>query len=1308
MKRWVVVSLIGVLILGLFSWGGYYVFWTPGGVRWAFKALSHFSPLTLSAEKIEGRITGSLYLEGVKAVWADGNLKIRKVQTRLKALHLLRGGIVFEEIAISGISVEDQKKRTEPLDLSLPKIGGLLASINLEVRSFNLKEITYLNPVDRPRIIEVLSGRLSWRQGMLAVSPILVKGDFGRLEGALGLGFSMPAIGVDIHWVPAKPWKGLDQLIIQSQLTPSWSPNELSGPISIQGRAGNSNGIFFQAGLRITAHRIDFQKVALREANRKGSVSGQGTVIFDRTGPAFRTLLRLDDLDLSKESSTVLIMSGQILLTGRPDEYSGSFELMNKVRSWQAFRLDGTLQGKQTGLELRVVKGEWLKGVLNGRLGITLGEEISVQGFLKGRQLRPEIIHPHWSGVVNLDAQGVFYRSFSGLNRGSLAIELLESQFQEKNLQGIMKASWEKNDLLIEKAELRGRGFRLSGQGVLSRHFDFETQVSDLSSLVPNSRGSFSSSGWVRWRKDRLSGRLALEGKELYWTGKRIKELKLGAAVDQEKLDTDLDLKVQIQRLVSGSLTADSLVGEAKGTLAQHKIDLSLNSSQGKIQAGLIGFYGQKHWKGLVSSLSGAISQGKALRLLSPAALQVGLDRFQLSSMVLEGQKGERISLTADLGLNPVIGNFSAEWQKIDLARSRPYLKKVQITGQTSGWVRGSIFRNNRMDLQAGADLEGVFQTEGRRVELTRGGLRLAWDESGMRSSWKLETKDGARIWGEASSQEKGRFAFPDQGRLSLTGEGIDLELINPGKNPGLQASGKIRGQLQGGWTDGPRFALKGRLGVVNGALSWQEKGTVINSLVKSSDVEIMWYDDKLHGDINLELESYGRVSGAFNLPLSTRIPLKIKSDGPFNLNLSGDVREHGLLTSLFPEAVQTSRGRIHWNLSAKGTWGKPALEGDLELTEAGIDILPLGIRVQNISAKAAFNQDQINLSSLEMHSGPGQLNGRAIFWLKDWKIARLEGKLSGNHFQIINRPGIEAQANPDLDLSGSPEHLNLKGVLEIPEALLSGGQPTGAKQASPDVIIMDPSASPRSGTDWPIYGEIRLLMGQQVRLKAEGLEASLQGSVSVGLNGSKSIKAHGEIQVARGFYLLQNQKLEISRGRFVFNGPPGNPTLDLLALRTIRGHQGLQEWVEEVKAGITVTGPLLSPVVKLYSRPLLSESDILSYILFGEPLKQGSEKQDPALMSKAAKILLGGKTAGKLGGLLDTMEVKSGTGDFSHSVITVGKYVDPRLFLGVGGSLFDNSYQAILRYALTPHLEIESRGGTHSSGGIFFKIDFE
>jgi hypothetical protein len=110
MKRWVLTGLMAALILGLSSWGCYYLFRTPGGVRWMLKAVSRFSPLTVSAEKIEGRITGSLYLGGVKADWTDRHMRIQKVQTRLKPFHLFRGKIVFEEITISGITLDDQKK----------------------------------------------------------------------------------------------------------------------------------------------------------------------------------------------------------------------------------------------------------------------------------------------------------------------------------------------------------------------------------------------------------------------------------------------------------------------------------------------------------------------------------------------------------------------------------------------------------------------------------------------------------------------------------------------------------------------------------------------------------------------------------------------------------------------------------------------------------------------------------------------------------------------------------------------------------------------------------------------------------------------------------------------------------------------------------------------------------------------------------------------------------------------------------------------------------------------------------------------
>ena len=173
--------------------------------------------------------------------------------------------------------------------------------------------------------------------------------------------------------------------------------------------------------------------------------------------------------------------------------------------------------------------------------------------------------------------------------------------------------------------------------------------------------------------------------------------------------------------------------------------------------------------------------------------------------------------------------------------------------------------------------------------------MKASWDEQGLRSSLNLETMDGSRIRGEATSPEKGRLAFPDQGKLEVTGEGLDLDLFYPGKSPGLQARGKIGGRVQGGWTSGPLLTLKGRLELSKGSLTWQEKGAVFNALVKKAEAGIIWGEDNLRGNLNLELEDYGKITGDFKLPLPALIPVKIKPDGPFELNLTGKVGERGL-----------------------------------------------------------------------------------------------------------------------------------------------------------------------------------------------------------------------------------------------------------------------------------------------------------------------------------------------------------------------------------------------------------------------------
>jgi translocation and assembly module TamB len=1310
MKRWVIFTSILALFLGVFSWGGYRLLWTPDGVRWVLRTVSYFSGIHLQAEKVQGRLAGALHLEGLEASWSGGRLRVDRLTTRLLPGHLLRGRMIYERISADRILIEDHRPKSKILDLTLPRIAGFLTRLDLEARSFALDRILYRRLNESPVEIKRVTGRLAWKQGALAVDPLEMEGEPGRIRGSIGLGFIIPALQLDLLFVPEKPLPLADQIAIQAKLKEARRPEQLAGPISIRSRQNNRERLLFQADLGMAPRRISLKSLFFQENGRKGAVKGESTISFETTEPAFLARLNLDTLDLSPELSFPASLSGDLALQGTSKKVNGTFTLENRLRTWQAFRLDGSFHGQATGVEILLARGDWLKGQLKGQVGVGWENGFSVRGNLEGRNLQPEVFDAGWKGNFNLDVQGKLNRLKAGPPQADLTLQLLESQFQGKSLKGDLKADLRQENLSIQNFNLHGPGIRLFGQGILSRKLDFEGQIDDLSLLLPESRGQASLKGWVRWRQRKLGGQLTFQGRDVFWQDLKIKDLDLKAGLDEEKKDTALDLKARGRKLVFHSFPVDSVSIEGQGTLARQRIVLAVQSPEGKLTAQGEGAYDQGQWTGTLSNLFGAIPLDSPFHLQAPAPLTISAGWVQWSPLVLIGSGDERLTLSGDLGLKPLSGFLGTEWQRFNLARLRPFLRKPQPRGQTSGTVQARLTGDGRLELKARSEMKGSFQWGRQPVDLTRAALDLAWDHQGLRSSWDLAAAEGGRVWGEASSTDKGRLAFPAQGQFETHWEDFELTRWKTKIPDGLSLQGRLAGRIQGQWKEGPRWNLTGVLKWIGGSLAWENKEAALQARVRQADLGISWQEEALRGDLRLELEEYGRISGEFSLPLPSRFPMKIQPAGPLRIGLQGQVRESGLLAALFPQVVRASRGQVQGKLSAKGTWGKPVLEGELELSEAGADLPALGLRLQEVTANASFQEDRINLTSLGMKSGPGRLKGEAAFWLKDWKIIRLQGKLKGQDFQMANLPGFQTLGSPDLDFSGPPEQLTVTGVLKIPEALLSGSPATGVKRASPDVRILDAPKAREPGRVFPIRGEIHLVLGEKVRLKAEGLDTLLRGNPIVRIQNSRDLKAYGEIQTVQGSYNFQGQKLEIRRGRFVFNGPPDNPALDLLALRIIRGRQRLEEWVDEVQAGITMTGPLRTPLIKLYSQPPLSETDILSYILFGEPARQGAGSQDLALLGKAAKFLYGTKMEGNLARRLglDVIDIQSDGGEVSRSLVTVGKYLDPRLYLGIGGSLFNNSYQLILRYSLTPHLELETKGGTESGGGIFFKVDFE
>jgi translocation and assembly module TamB len=116
-----------------------------------------------------------------------------------------------------------------------------------------------------------------------------------------------------------------------------------------------------------------------------------------------------------------------------------------------------------------------------------------------------------------------------------------------------------------------------------------------------------------------------------------------------------------------------------------------------------------------------------------------------------------------------------------------------------------------------------------------------------------------------------------------------------------------------------------------------------------------------------------------------------------------------------------------------------------------------------------------------------------------------------------------------------------------------------------------------------------------------------------------------GAVNTVRGTYDFQGRRFEVLRdGGIRFVGEPVNemdPLLDIRARRIISG----------VEARVNVRGSVKQPEIELCSTPPLEQADILSLIVFNQPLNQLGEGDQISLLQRA-QSLAGGVIAGRAG----------------------------------------------------------------------------
>lgn len=1304
---------------------------TTNGTRWLLASLPSLSGVGFSAQKIEGKIIDHLLLTGVRVGLPHQKLEIDLFELQWKPLLLLTGTVAIRELALNGVRIQDDAPPdNKPPVLAWPQVSETGRLFDGMIASLRVTDLSYRRLQKQPLQINSIACSATWQDSLLSLNDLKAVSPYGRINGSISAGFKQPSLTSDLAIVLTQPLADMDRFTLQARQSKVAGHEPFIGNLTVAGSAGTRKVLELSGDVGMAKDAINLRRLSLIRPGQKGRITADGSLSFTTLESLLSLQIKAAGLDLAPELNVPTDLSGTLRFAGTLNSYRGDFSFANKAKKWQAATVSAAYQGTSEGVKLAPLKARVLDGILTGNLDMDWRSGFAIQGAVSGKNLNPARIAPDWKGVANFTVGGKLAWSGKSPVKGSVSATLLESSLHGQALTGRLQADFADSDLSLKKLALQGKGFDLHASGQLNQRINLAARISDFSRLVPGSAGTLQSEGWLRRREGRFSGAIAGTGSGLSYAGAHTAAAHFTVRLDEGE-GYPLHVDAALRDATYDGYTMNAVTLAANGTTQHHTVDAAVRSGSGDAQLTLAAGYSSGVWKGSISRLAGRDSNGP-WKLTAPAAFAVSSEKGFLSPLSISAGAAERLEVAADLSLNPLSGQVQAQWSGLNLARANSWLKGIQLKGNTSGTARAGFQSGRLLTMAGSATGSGTFSGQDGSVSIQRSLITFDGSGQGLRVSADLTAANGGTLKGTFSSPTPFRPAKPEKGDLTAELSGIDLALFKQWLPPDTIVEGRISGRAKGIMLPGKRFELDGSAILSGGMLRQQRPDGELNFTFTSATASWGWRGETLAGSLSLTMAQHGQARGNFQLPLPARFPVAINPKGQLRGSLLGQVQEKGIITVLFPGLVQESFGELDADLDIKGTWDVPLIGGKLRLARAGAYLPTAGIHLKDVRLSAQLEKNLIRVDSFRASSGPGHIEGTALLTLSGWQVSGYKGTIGGERFQTVHFPELQILSTPKLSFEGTPQKLTLRGELQLPEMNIVGAQSRTVVTPSSDVIREGAVAPAAKSSPLELDVQVRLLLGDKVFVKAAGIDAQLGGAMDLSSNRLDRISSKGEIKVIKGNYRTYGVNLEIVRGRLFFaGGTIDRPSIDFLALRTIGS----------IRAGVTVAGTLQRPITKLYSEPAMPDVDVLAYIVLGHPL--GSSGQQASLLTQAAGALL---TSGRAAVLQDqiksylglsTLEIQSGVGGVgttsgsmgykplpvtvpgaipaaqqagvTETVLTVGKYLTPELYISYGKSLFTGGSLFRLRYDFFRNWQIETQTGSGESGAdLYYKLEFK
>ena len=545
-------------------------------------------------------------------------------------------------------------------------------------------------------------------------------------------------------------------------------------------------------------------------------------------------------------------------------------------------------------------------------------------------------------------------------------------------------------------------------------------------------------------------------------------------------------------------------------------------------------------------------------------------------------------------------------------------------------------------------------------------------------------------------------------GELAIKVQNVPLQDLHP-LFPSIAG---YRGRLNGTVTIGGTVSDPGI-----GAEFRVDEGGVRGFSYQSISGSGRWTGDSITGDVRIDQSPGVWLTARGFVPLD--LFSTTASTKAVDLVVKSSTIELALLEGL-TTTVRNVVGTAELDMTIKGQADDPRLDGFVDIKNASFDVPATGSRYRNGTAHVTFVPEAVKIESFHLEDSKGnpiELTGTA--GTRALHVGDLGFEVSATRFEVLHNQLGDLVLNGVVTVTGTLAAPSISGDLAVerasldvgalllrlqrPYAVVSADNPTGPNPSLPGVSGIWDNLSLR----------LRLLATSNLVVRGENMHLSREatsgiGDINVAFGGDLSIRKapHEEIQVAgtlqtvRGSYTYQGRRFTIERdGTLRFLGEKSvDPLLSITATRTVSG----------VLIRAALRGQASAPELELTSTPSLDESDILSLLLFNQPVNELATAQRNELALQAATLASGfvvspavSAMGEKLG--LDFLQLEpvgaAGTASFR---LSAGREIWKGLFLTYSREFSSDPYNELLaEYELSRYLRLRASGSDASGSRV-------